>query len=572
MAEKVTIEVEADVQGALQNLEKVKDKVDEMSDNVKDMGKTSKSSATATQGLAKGFRGVGLAMKAAGFGIILKLVDMLASALMQNQEVIDTVSTAFNVVGIVMNKIITTFKTIFDRVTANNDNFDALGRIIMNLMTLALTPLRLQFYTLALVLKEVQLAWEKSWFGKGDIDQINKLTKQIKGYQDKIKKTTEDAFEAGKAIVKDFKEGVDEVANIGKVVAEEFTNTIDDMTVKSVLNQARGVTRAKNNIGLLAAGQQELILLAQDEAEAQRIIRDDISKTFEERIKANKELLVLSEESRRLEEEGTRKQIASLNTQLSIDKKNVDLLTQKKELENNLIEIGLREKALKKEQKEQENALRQEQNAILQELSRIGVEEEDRRKLEFEQEKERLLKLADLTISNEEDLAKTRLRIEEDYQKKKDALDKENLAKEQALQDQKRAIIGGALTGITALVGAETKTGKALAVAQATMDTYAGATKALAQGGLFGAIGAAGIVASGLANVRNILQTDIPGETGGDSTPTIDAGASIEDTIPTVPTFGAIGTEPPPVQAFVVESDVSSSQALQNDLNLQATL
>ena len=308
MAEKVTIEVEADVQGALQNLEKVKDKVDEMSDNVKDMGKTSKSSATATQGLAQGFRGVGLAMKAAGFGIILKLVDMLASALMQNQEVVDTVSTAFNIVGIVMNKIITTFKTIFDRVSANNDNFDALGRIIMNLMTLALTPLRLQFYTLALVLKEVQLAWEKSWFGKGDIDQINKLTKQIKGYQDKIKETTEDAFEAGKAIVKDFKEGVDEVANIGKVVAEEFTNTIEDMTVKSVLNQARGVTKAKNNLGLLAEAQRKLVILAEAEAEKQRIIRDDISQSFADRIKANQELLVLSEEARKLEEEGIKKQ------------------------------------------------------------------------------------------------------------------------------------------------------------------------------------------------------------------------------------------------------------------------
>jgi len=120
------------------------------------------------------------------------------------------------------------------------------------------------------------------------------------------------------------------------------------------------------------------------------------------------------------------------------------------------------------------------------------------------------------------------------------------------------------------LVGAETKAGKGLAVAQATMDTYAGATKALAQGGLFGAIGAAGIVASGLANVRSILQTDVPGESGGGGVPP--TPEVVQDTIPTVPTFGAIGTEPPPVQAFVVESDVSSSQALQNDLNLQATL
>jgi len=89
---------------------------------------------------------------------------------------------------------------------------------------------------------------------------------------------------------------------------------------------------------------------------------------------------------------------------------------------------------------------------------------------------------------------------------------------------------------------------------------------------LFGTVAAVGIIAQGLANVRNILNTDIPGETEGGSTPSINAGAGIEDTVPVAPVFGAIGTEPPPVQAFVVESDVSSSQALQNDLNLQATL
>ena len=145
------------------------------------------------------------------------------------------------------------------------------------------------------------------------------------------------------------------------------------------------------------------------------------------------------------------------------------------------------------------------------------------------------------------------------------------MQKEQALQDNKRQIIGSALSGITALVGAETKAGKGLAVAQATMDTYAGATKALAQGGLFGTLGAVGIIANGLANVRTILQTDIPGETDGGAPPP-PTPEVVEDVTPIAPTFGAIETEPPPVQAFVVESDVSSSQALQNDLDLQATL
>ena len=565
MAEKVNIEVDVDYKGAVDNLEKIKDEV-------VDLGKTTKQQKQATSSLASGFKGVGFAMKAAGFGIIMKIVDAVTDALMQNQAVVDTVSTAFNVVGVVLNKVITTFESIFSRTTESSDNFDALGRIMSNLLTLALLPFKAAFMGIGLVISQVQLSWEKSWLGKGDVTRIQKLTGQVNAYKESLQELAVEGFEATKNIVKDFREGVEEIGNIAVIVQEEFTNTIEDMTVESVLNQARAVTKAKNNLGLLEEAQRKLIIAAEDEAEAQRMIRDDISKTFAERLEANEKLKVLAEKARQLEEEGLKKQLSSISTQLSIDKENMELKTQKAAIETAMLEVELRKKKLEKESTEQTNALLLEQLGIQNELKKIGVEETDRRELEFLQEKERLLKLADLTISNEEDLAKTRLRIEEDFQKKKDALDKENLAKEQALQDQKRAIIGGALTGITALVGAETKTGKGLAVAQATMDTYAGATKALAQGGIFGTVAAVGIIAQGLANVRNILQTDIPGETEGGATPSINAAAGIEDTVPVAPVFGAIGTEPPPVQAFVVESDVSSSQALQNDLNLQATL
>ena len=36
--------------------------------------------------------------------------------------------------------------------------------------------------------------------------------------------------------------------------------------------------------------------------------------------------------------------------------------------------------------------------------------------------------------------------------------------------------------------------------------------------------------------------------------------------------FGAAGNEQPPVQAFVVETDISNAQALQSELDLQSTL
>ena len=564
MAEKVTLEFEADTKGAV-------DDIGEIKDGVKDIGKTAKGQTGALSGMAKGFKGVGMAMKAAGFAIIMKLVNALWEAMKKNQQIADAVSTAFNVVGVIMGKITQTITNVVNRVAASSDNFDALGRIMKNFMTLALTPLKLAFNGIMLVIKEVQLAWEKSWLGKGDIEKIKKLTAQIDGYKQEIKDVTEEAIAAGKGIVVDFKEGIGEIHNLGKIVVQEFDNTFKDVTVKSLVNQAKAVTKASANLGLLEAKHQRIIIAFEKQAEEQRKIRDDISKSIDDRIAANDKLLVIAKEQTKAEIQALKDQKGALASKLAVEVDNADIKAQIYALNTAIIETEKRATSLEKESGEQKNALLAEQLANTKELQKIGIDEVARQEQEFINERDRLLKMAELTLSNAEELADAKLRIEEDYQKKKDKLDEAELLKEQALQDTKRQIIGSALTGLTALVGAETKTGKALAVAQATMDTYAGATKALAQGGIYGTIAATGVIAAGLANVRSILQTDIPGETaGGESAlPTPEV---IQDTIPIAPTFGAIGTDAPPVQAFVVESDVSSSQALQNDLNLQATL
>lgn len=70
--------------------------------------------------------------------------------------------------------------------------------------------------------------------------------------------------------------------------------------------------------------------------------------------------------------------------------------------------------------------------------------------------------------------------------------------------------IANTMGALSKLAGEETATGKALAAAGAVINTYAGATKALAQGGIIGPIAAAGVIASGIASVRAIYQTDVP--------------------------------------------------------------
>ena len=172
------------------------------------------------------------------------------------------------------------------------------------------------------------------------------------------------------------------------------------------------------------------------------------------------------------------------------------------------------------------------------------------------------------------------------------AFDKETSAArteiERAQQEVKLGIISSALGTIADAVGRQTVAGKALAVAQATIDTYMGATKALATyPPPFGAIAAGTVVLAGLLNIKKIISTKIPtmpGASGGGgsvsapsiATPTIPSVQTpqIQTTAgqnPTAQIAQTIGASQKPIKAYVVSQDISSQQALDRRTNRAAT-
>lgn len=164
---------------------------------------------------------------------------------------------------------------------------------------------------------------------------------------------------------------------------------------------------------------------------------------------------------------------------------------------------------------------------------------------------------------------------------------------ERAQQETKLAIISDALGQIAEAVGRETIAGKALAVAQATINTYLGATKALATyPPPFGAIAAGTVILAGLLQVRKIISTQVPSvpKPGGGSTSSAGAGASVSIPAPSIPSTQVPGitttggTNPTqqiantlagatnrPIKAYVVSGDVSSQQALDRRTTKAAT-
>lgn len=145
---------------------------------------------------------------------------------------------------------------------------------------------------------------------------------------------------------------------------------------------------------------------------------------------------------------------------------------------------------------------------------------------------------------------------------------------EQAQQDAKLGIVSNALGSVAEAVGKATAAGKALSIAQAVIDTYAGANKALATyPPPFGQIAAGTVILGGLMNVKKILSTKLPAApntsspTGGTPVPSV-PNSSVQ--IPTTPTTGITVEEqaaiqqvaqgPQVIEAYVLEGNVTSAQ------------
>jgi hypothetical protein len=157
-----------------------------------------------------------------------------------------------------------------------------------------------------------------------------------------------------------------------------------------------------------------------------------------------------------------------------------------------------------------------------------------------------------------------------------------NIAIATAEAESKRVLLettASALTNLSIVAGRETVAGKALAIASSIINTYQGATKALAQGGIAGPIAAAGIIAAGLASVKQIVSVKVPGASGG--TPSVSA-PSLNSGSPLAPTtiaanqvtldqrsINAIGNKA--IRAYVVESEISAAQQKVRRIQRQTT-
>ena len=605
-ADKATKGVEG-LEKSVEGLNSALDETKKAEGSIEELGESSKKSAKGVGFVSKGFKGLGVAMKAAGIGLIISALVGLKEVFSQNQKVVDAFSTAFETFSIVANQVVTAVINVYEAVAKSSENFNGLGKVLSGIVTLGIAPLKLGFYGIQLALQNAQLAWEESFFGDKDPETIKRLNAKIKETSGNIEEVAVDALEAGKGIATNIGDAIGEVANIGKIAGEE----LGKVSVKAALETAKTNVQLKNSAELAAAQQSRLVEQYDRQAEQLRQIRDEERNTVAERKEANDNLLKVLEEQETAMLKQADLQVAAAQSELNKNntiEAQVALIDALANQEGVLAQI----EGLRSEQKANDLALDKEQieltNSKLESESNLSIERQRFNAEQIEDEILRLEKLKEIDLLEaEQETARLQAIVDNanaETQAKIDAqiaLDEfteqsrqTNLTRDTELETAKKELdqktkdakisnleaVSGALNGLSALAGENANAQKFIGIAQATIDTFIGANKALAQGGIAGPIAAAGIIASGLANVSTIISTKIPQVAGASS-----SGGGSASAPPIPPSFNVVGASgssqladaiggqsQQPIQTYVVANDVTTAQSLQNNIVEGATI
>ena len=532
-------------------------------------------------GVSKAFKGLGTAIKAAGIGLVIAALAKLSEIFQQNQKVADLFNTAFEAVSIAFNDfvsfivdnsgaVVDFFKSIFENPL---ESVKELGRSIKANITERFESF---LDTLGFLASAVKKVFSGDFAG-----------------------ALEDVKSAGKESV-DVLTGVNNTVDKAKEVIDKTTSSIVDYTKKTIKSAKENVKLA-NAAELAAVKNQGLIEKYDRQAEQLRQIRDDESKSIEDRIKANEDLAKVLDDQEKAMKENAAIAVASAKAELDKNKENIELQKAYAEALNEQAAIEAQITGFRSEQQTNANSLLREQKDLQNELALIGKSERDIQREELQQQYLEQKELIDREVTDEIEKNNLLLVAEEDYKTKLNELNEgfraEDLANKQANDAAKKKIddatkqaqidnaeeVGGAIGQLSAIAGEGTAAGKALGVASATIDTYVGANKAIAKGGFAGIAQAIAIIATGLSNVKTILSTKVPKPTvggvstggGGEATPALPAPPSfnIVGATETSQLADAIGGQTQqPVQAYVVANDVTTAQSLENNIVEGATL
>jgi hypothetical protein len=558
MAETLNLEVKSNIKSVTDDADKLTDSLGKSVDETKDLGTNLKDAGDKGAGgfkkMGTAVKGMGMALKAAGIGIAVALIAKLMEVFSKNQSVLDAFDTAMEALSIAFNdlfgflsknvsKVTGWFKELFENPKQSLIDFgNAIQKNLIERFNSFLETIGFLGKALGLLMRG------------------------------KLKEAGEAVKEAGTEMIDVFT-GVDGTVDKVKTTITKATKAIVTYG-KETIKTAKSMVKLSNAAKIAIAVNQGLIEQNDILAEKQRQIRDDESKTFAQRMEANKKLGEI------------------LDAQEIAMQKNADLIVaaasaQKKK--NNSVENQvLLQEALNEKQAIEAQITGQRSEQMVNEIA-LGKELlESKKELHLAALEGTELELQELADTYELKLEMARkagedtLEIENKYYDdvvdiimaatdaemaiKKAASDKE-LARDKAVNAAKVDLANNAFGALAALAGENEAAGKAIAVAQTVFATQQGIMAAMAAMGTDALLpyyvrlaNAVSVGIMGAAAVKNILSTSSATAGGGGG------GGGGGAAAPPAPQMmsGAFeltgGVEPEPLQAYVVSDDITESQ------------
>jgi hypothetical protein len=572
MAEKIIIDLEAKTDKALKGIQDLSQEVGDLNKEVAKGNKQTeeglKGVESASKDTARGVKGIGNALKAAGIGLAIAAFAKLKEIFEQNQVVADAFNTAFEFISIAFNDFA---NFVINNASVVTDFFKAIFEDPIGSLK-----------TFGNLVKENIIERFESF-----LDTLGFIASAVK-----------------KVFAGDFAGALDDVKNAGKEYIEIYTGVegtfdkVADGVTKAVKATTKYVTETgkaaaanvelEKTARLAEAANQGLIEKYDRQAEQLRQTRDDESKSFEERIKANEELGKLLDEQEKTMMANANARVKQAEAELAKNKENIDLQIAYQEALNEQAGIEAQITGFRSEQQTNTNSLLREQTDLQNELALIGKSEREIERLELQQDYDAKKLLIEREITDEAQKNEMLIALKKDFDGKINGLNEQAADNEitwaKMTQDQKLAYAQQGLAGLSANLGKETAAGKAAAVASALISTYQGAQDSYASlakipvvGPALGFAAAAAATVAGMANVKAITSTKTPQTAGmGGGTPSVSRPSTPTSTPPAFNIVGAgagnqlaetiAGQTQKPIKAFVTSQDVTTAQSLERNI------
>jgi hypothetical protein len=539
---KVSVELEAKADKAISEVEDLKKELKGLKSSVEDFGKQSKKSLDDIGKEAKKtnkiFSGIKNLFKGAlGLGIVVKAFELLKNTFENNQVVLDAFTTGTEALSIAFN----------DLFGFLNDN---VGTVIGYFKSIFSNPIQ-SLKNFGNAIKENLIERFESF-----LDTLGFLASAVKkvlsgdfaGALDDVKLAGKESLDVLTGVNDTFDKSVDVVTKVTKSIVDYTKSTIDS---------AKAIVDLNKQAELASVINQGLIEKYDRQAEQQRQIRDDESKTIEERIAANNKLGEILEEQQKL----------------MLD--NVDITIKAAQAEYDKNQNQENYISLLEAQNEREAVLAQIEGFRSEQLiNKIGLEKElaDLKKDADEAELDRLKQIAEAKKKEREDIYKNLDAVIDAAGQESDIGKSLFLAKEAMRIKDMIAEAQATIQKIT------------MKAAEAGVDTSAGFAKTAAAGFpqnvpllIAFAAQAAGIMAAVNSAVGSAKGAASSAGGGG-------GGGSVASA-PAAPVFNVVGAAPEnqlaqaigekenkPQKAYIVASDVTSAQALDRNIIESASI